>query len=110
MDDVVALTVRLPSKLSDDLVAVSKKLRITRTNLLKISIHAFSIDDEAVLDYESNAATSSRKRVVLKLGRFLYDIVERESKSSGQSINAVIVAIGHYNLLRVARRTKQAGH
>lgn len=102
MPNDISLTVRLPSELNERLQITAKSLGMTKTNLIRLAIHDFSASYPVQLDFSMNRV-ESRYRLVLNVNDFTFGILERLSKDSGESVNAVVTALCIYAAERFAR-------
>jgi len=91
MNDI-PLTIRLPSELNLQLATASKFLGLTKTNLLRATIHHDLARDGENLRF--TAPVSGKKhRLVFNVNRLTFEILENISARHGQTMNAVIVAV-----------------
>lgn len=102
MANNISLTVRLPHRISNELKTVAKDIGMTRTNLLRMSIHDFLAKNETMLTF-NDVDTGKRDRLVLNVNQFTFDILDAACKKYQQSMNSVITAV---SLLALERYTK----
>ena len=100
MPNNISLTVRLSHELNTQLKVVSKKLGMTRTNLLRGVIHDI-LPKEEVLDFSSPA--DERDRFVLNVNELTHSILQDACEKHAQPMNAVMTAVAHLALARAAR-------
>lgn len=91
MNDI-ALTVRIPQELNLELTDVSKRLGMTKTNLIRMSIHTWLLPNIKTLDFSAPEADKQRSRLVLNVNQLTHDILIRVSEECQQSINATVIA------------------
>jgi len=82
------------------LKAASKRLGMTKTNLLRGVIHDILPKDDVVLDF--SAPSDERDRFVLNVNQLTHSILQGVCEKHSQSMNAVITAVAHLALERAA--------
>jgi hypothetical protein len=102
MTNNISITVRLPQGISNELKILAKDLGMTRTNLLRMSIHDFLAKNETTLTF-ADIDTAKRDRLVLNVNQFTFDILDAACKKHQQSMNSIINAV---SLLALERYTK----
>jgi len=101
MANNISLTVRLPHELNKQLQSVAKEVGMTKTNLLRSTIHDCLTTEDVMLDFSPTSA--SRDRLVLNVNQITYNILENACKQHSQSMNAVVTAVA---VLALERSTK----
>lgn len=98
----ISLTIRLPHELNLQLTETSKKLGLTKTNLMRSAIHDFLTKSETKLDF-SYSSNKKSDRIVLNVNQLTHSILQEACKTYDQSMNAIIIAV---SLLALERSTK----
>lgn len=98
----ISLTVRLPHELNEKLKVASKKLGITKTNLIRWGIHLLK-DETNTLTFSSGFPVT-KDRLVLNVNQLTYEILDHACHQYNQSMNATVIAIcvlalEHYSTL-----------
>lgn len=101
MPNNISLTIRLPHDLNMQLQSCAQELGVTKTNLLRGAVHDFLTVDGITLNF--SAVPGTKDRLVLNVNQITYNILESACEKHGQSVNAVVTAIG---LLAVERSAK----
>ena len=101
MANNIALTVRLPYELSNQLKYAAKEIGMTKTNLIRIAIHDFLPAENTILNF-STSSPEKYDRFVLNVNQITYNLLESASKKYNQSINAIITSISFLALERAS--------
>lgn len=91
MANDISLTVRLPKELSINLKTSAKRIGMTKTNLIRSTIHELA-KNKSPLEFSEDSA-SDRDRMVLNVNQITYDILEGFCQQYNQSMNAVVTAV-----------------
>lgn len=102
MSNDISLTIRLPHELNTELTLVSKDVGMTKTNLIRITIHELLAKDEVKLDFSTDYAVA-KDRLVLNVNQLTYDILNSACKKYDQSMNSVVIAVSAAALERSAK-------
>lgn len=97
----ISLTVRLPHELNARLAEVSKKLGVTKTNLIRSSIHDFLTVSETKPDFSYSSKKTDR--LTLNVNPLTHNILKEACQTYNQSMNAIVIAVC---LLALERSTK----
>lgn len=92
MPNDISLTVRLPHELNIKLKSESKKVGMTKTNLIRIAVHELLAKNKAELDFSIDY-DDAKDRLVLNVNQLTYDILNSACKKYNQPMNAVVTAI-----------------
>lgn len=92
MPNNIALTIRLPHDINDNLKITSKRLGFTKTNIIRMAIHELLAKGKIVLDFSAEYSTD-RVRLVLNVNQLTYDILNDACEQYNQSMNSVVTAI-----------------
>lgn len=87
----ISLTVRLPRSLSEELKTTAKKLGMTKTNLIRISILQ-SKEQRVKLSFPSDNSFAEKDRIVLNINEYVNDVLSELCEDHNQSMNTIIIA------------------
>lgn len=102
MANDISITVRLPHELKLQLKSISKDICMTKTNLIRSSIHDCLTVNDCFLDFSRNYSTQS-DRLVLNVNQLTHEILKNTCVKYNQSMNVVITSV---SLLALNRSTK----
>ncbi|EAC7181331.1 TPA: hypothetical protein O2E65_001545 [Listeria monocytogenes] len=104
----IALTLRLPVELNQQLTKVAKTLGFTKTNLIRLAIHDY-LDSENLEDLESilSEYNDTKYRMVLNVNAITLDILNKQSEKYNMSINKLLVYAAKKSLLHYSRLIKK---
>lgn len=103
MGNDVSLTVRLPKDLNSELTNLSKKLGITKVNLLRFAVHYFLQDKPTTLTFDTSIVEDEKFRFAFNVNRTAYELLNSASEEYGQSINSVVTSIAFLALKHYSR-------
>lgn len=102
MSNDISLTIRLPLDLDAKLSDVSDFLGITKSNLIRESIHRCLDKEHNYIEYDFD--NSEKHRIALNLNQNTYKILEMFVKDNTVSMNSAIIfsvsqSVEHYTKL-----------
>lgn len=99
----ISLTIRLPHELNIQLTQASKRLGMTKTNLIRSAIHDFLPINKIELDFSYPHPSEKNDRLVLNVNQLTHSILKETCQTYNQSMNAVVIAV---SILALERATK----
>lgn len=89
MSNNISLTLRMPHELDKELSSISTFIGITKSNLIRESIHRCLCKDYEYKDYFPE--TPNEYRIALNINENTYKILENYSNSKNISMNSAII-------------------
>lgn len=98
----ISLTIRIPHQMNTKLLSLSKEIGITKTNLIRSSIHDFLTDNSTILNFDL-LNNDKKDRIVLNVNQLTYDILTETCEKYNQSMNSVVIAVIYLALERSSK-------